>query len=121
MEHKLENLQAGLLVGFTCLLAAAMCVNAVQALAGKASFAYWHLVTLVCCMSLTDSAVSWVTLARWAISLRTLKRKAGTVLKHAFTSISGAVCSLAAPFIRQINHVIRLQAHRRIGGQTGRC
>ena len=96
MEHKIYNLQAGLLMGFTCLLAVALCVNAVQAMAGTASFAYWHWFTLLCCVKLTRAAVSRVTLARWAILSRNVLKKAVNSQKRAFTSISRAVRSLAA-------------------------
>lgn len=107
MEHKIENLQAGLLVGFTCFLAVALCVNSVQALAGKATFAYWHIITLWGCMSLVRSAVSWVTLARWALSLKNLRKRAVNLRKQAFTIMSGAVHSLTAPLLRN-KHAIRL-------------
>ncbi len=107
MEHKIENLQAGLLVGFTCFLAVALCVNAVQALAGKATFAYWHIITLFGCTSLVRSAVSWVTLARWALSLKNLRKRAVNLRKQAFTIMSGAVRSLTAPLLRN-KHAIRL-------------
>ena len=100
MEHKIENLQAGLLVGFTCALAVALCVNAIQAVAGSATFAYWHWITLLVCGKLTSAAVSWVTIARWVITLRTLKRKAVNSRRRAFTSITRAVRSLAALFSR---------------------
>lgn len=102
MKHKIYNLQAGLLVGFTCLLAAALCVNAVQAMAGTATFAYWHMITLLFCVRLTRAAVSWVTLARWAILSKTLLRKAVNSQKRAFTSMSRAVRSLAALFTHHI-------------------
>ena len=98
MEHKIYNLQAGLLVGFTCLLAVALCANAVQAMAGSATFAYWHWITLLLLVRLTRSAVSWVTVARWIIMMKSLMRKAVNSLRRAFTSISRAVRSLAALF-----------------------
>jgi len=98
MEHKLENLQAWLLVGTTCALAAALCVNAVQAMAGTATFAYWHWFTFFFCYQLTRAAVSWVRIARWTITLKTLSRKAVILRKQAFVSTSRAVRSLAALF-----------------------
>lgn len=98
MEHKIYNLQAGLLVGFTCLLAVALCVNAVQALAGKANFAYWHCVTLIACIRLTKASVSPAIIEQWELKLETLLRKAVNLLSQAFTSISRAVRSLAALF-----------------------
>ena len=98
MEHKIYNLQAGLLVGFTCALAVALGVNAVQAVAGNATFSYWHWITLLICVRLTRASVSWVTMARWIIILKTLLRKAGNSLQRAFTSTSRAVRSLAALF-----------------------
>ena len=86
MEHKIYNLQAGLLVGFTCLLA------------GKANFAYWHCVTLIACIRLTKASVSPAIIEQWELKLETLLRKAVNLLSQAFTSISRAVRSLAALF-----------------------
>lgn len=98
MENRINHLQAGLLVGFTCLLAAALCVNAVQALAGLATFAYWHWITLFLCIHLCRKAVSWVTVARWAVRFRKTRKQAHVLTARTFSNITRAVHGLAALF-----------------------
>lgn len=98
MENRINHLQAGLLVGFTCLLAAALCVNAVQALAGLATFAYWHWITLFLCIHLCRKAVSWVTVARWAVRFRKTRKQAHVLTARTFSNITRAVYGLAALF-----------------------
>ena len=46
MEHNPDKMTGWIWVGFTGLVAVSLAVNGVQALAGSAKFAYWHLGTL---------------------------------------------------------------------------
>lgn len=96
MENRINHLQAGLLMGFTCLLAAALCMNAVQALAGLATFAYWHWITLFLCIHLCRKAVSWVTVARWVVRIRKTRKQAHVLTARTFSNITRAVHGLAA-------------------------
>lgn len=98
MENRINHLQAGLLVGFTCALAAALVVNAAQALAGTAVFAYWHWVTLALLVHLCRASVSWVTLARWAVRIRKTRKQAHVLTARTFSNITRAVQGLAALF-----------------------
>lgn len=96
--EKINHLQAGILVGFTCFLAGALCVNAVQALAGLANFAFWHWITLILCVNLCRAAVSWVTVARWVVRIRKTRKQAHVLTARTFSNITRAVHGLAALF-----------------------
>lgn len=43
MEHNPDKMTGWIWIGFTGLMAVSLAVNGVQALAGSAKFAYWHL------------------------------------------------------------------------------
>lgn len=98
MENRINHLHGGLLLGFTAFLAAALLVNAVQAMADKAVFAYWHWVTLVICIYLCRKAVSWVTYARMAVWIRKTRKQAHELLTRTFSNITRAARGLAALF-----------------------
>ena len=46
-EKKMERISVGIWRVFAVVVAVALAANAVQAIAGKASFAWWHLPTLM--------------------------------------------------------------------------
>lgn len=98
MENRINHLHGGLLLGFTAFLAAALLVNAVQAMADKAVFAYWHWVTLVICIYLCRKAVSWVTYARVAVRIRKTRKQAHELSTRTFSNITRAARGLAALF-----------------------
>lgn len=102
MEKIINCVTGVILVGFACLLAAALSMNAVQALAGKASFAYWHWVTLFILIYFCRKAVPWVTFARMAVRIRQTRRRAVKFLlnKNPFSNITRAAHGLAALFCR---------------------
>lgn len=98
MEKIINYLQAGLLVGLTCFLAAALSANAVQAMAGKAVFAYWHWATLAVCIYFCRHSVSWVTYARLAVQFRKTRKQANRIISRTFSNITRAARGLAALF-----------------------
>lgn len=63
-EKKMERTSVGIWRVFAVVVAVALAANAVQAIAGKASFAWWHLPTLMisytmgACGRLAPEAVS---------------------------------------------------------------
>lgn len=98
MENKLSHLTGWALVGFTCLLAAALCVNAVKALADKADFAYWHWVTLAALVHLCRKTVSPVMLARAAVRIRNTRKRTARVKTRAILELQRALRGLGAHF-----------------------
>ena len=51
VEDRMERTSVGIWRVFAVVVAVALMVNAVQAVAGKANFAWWHLPTLGIAMS----------------------------------------------------------------------
>jgi hypothetical protein len=98
MENRINHFTGGILAGFTCLLALALIVNAAQAMAGKAIFAYWHWMTLVVCIYFCRKAISWVTFARWAVRIRQTRKQATVLTMRTFSNITRAAHGLAALF-----------------------
>lgn len=100
MENIMNRLTGVILVGFTCLLAVALSVNAVRALAGLANFAYWHWVTLFALVYFCRKAVPWLTYARMAVRIRQTRKRAVKFLlnKNPFSNITRAAHGLAALF-----------------------
>lgn len=101
MENRINSLATVLCCGITALLAVTLAVNGIQALAGHAKFAYWHLGTLA-----MMAFFSWVQLQEnpevkeWcAEAVREAKSR---LQKHSRT-ITRAVRSLAALFTTSFN------------------
>ena len=75
MENTMNHVTGWGLVAFTCLTGGALLVNAAQAMAGTADFAYWHWVTLAALVYLCSKTVSWVMIARAAVRIRKAIRR----------------------------------------------
>lgn len=58
MEQKMNDPTGWIWFGFTCLLAATLAVNGMQALFGTAKFAYWHIGTLAIGFLMTGAMMS---------------------------------------------------------------
>ena len=54
-EKKMERTSVGIWRVFAVVVAVALAANAVQAMAGKANFAWWHLPTLGIAMSFGEA------------------------------------------------------------------
>lgn len=72
-EKKMERTSVGIWRVFAVVVAVALAANAVQAMAGKASFAWWHLPTLMISYTMGAcgdwlrrlSAVARLIMMRW--------------------------------------------------------
>lgn len=71
-EEMMERTQLGIWRGTMVIIAVALAVNAVQAMAGKANFAWWHLPTLAIAWMMGDCG-SWVR--RLAAAARLLRMR----------------------------------------------
>lgn len=98
MESRINNLQAGLWFGFTCLLAGALAVNAVQALFGYAELATWQWPVLAISTYLTWESMPARQITRLAALCRLMKIKAAKAMSFPLSSITRAVRGLAALF-----------------------
>lgn len=73
VEKKMERTSVGIWRVFAVVVAVALAANAVQAIAGKASFAWWHLPTLMISYTMGAcgdwlrrlSAVARLIMMRW--------------------------------------------------------
>lgn len=95
MENKINSLTAVLWISFTVFLAAALAVNGVQALAGHARFAYWHLPTLTIGIFFSLSSLTDRQISRALALLRLSRIRLHHILVQ---SLHGRLRSLAALF-----------------------
>ncbi len=101
MENTMNHVVGWGLVGFTCLTGGLLLVNAAQAIAGTATFAYWHLVTLAALVYFCNKMVSWVMIARAAVWIRKTRKQTASVARRSILDLTRAARGLAALFTQR--------------------
>ena len=97
MSHNHQS-QPAIWTMATVLVSFVMVVNAFQSMFGKATFAYWHLVTLGLCFALASTEFSPAHRRLLRIHFRLYRKQAANDVRSLITRVARGLATL---FIRE--------------------
>lgn len=101
MENKINSLQQSLTLGLACILAVTLAANGIQALLGRAAFAWWHLFTLAFLVAMYALSLTARQRARIAVLFRLFKKRAAQSVALPFSNIHRSATAARPAFFNR--------------------